>query len=408
MKRILMLVENLPSPFDRRVWQEATTLRQAGYDVSIVCPTGHGYESRHEVLDGIHIYRYPLPLEAAGAAGYLIEYATALAQTFRLTCQVLFSRGFDVIHACNPPDLFFLIGGLFKLFGKKFVFDHHDLNPELYEAKFGRRGPLHRLLLWLEYLTFRCADMAIATNESYRRIALGRGGMAPQRSFVVRSGPSLERMKIVAAEPALKCGRCYLVGYVGVMGKQEGIDLLLQALRHIVHERGRRDVHFGLVGGGTSLAAMKRLAVELAVADFVTFTGRINDAGMLAMLNTADVCVNPDVANEMNDKSTMNKIMEYMALGKPIVQFDLTEGRLSAGESSLYARRNDSADLAAKLLLLLDDAPLRARMGAVGRARVVDELSWDHEAPKLLAAYATLWAPATDTAAPRRPSTDPA
>ncbi len=389
-QRILILVENLPSPFDRRVWQEATTLRQAGYEVSIICPTGHGCEQRHEVLAGIHIYRYRLPVEADGVASYAIEYSIALAATFMLTCKILFTRGFDVIHACNPPDLFFLIGGFFKLFGKKFIFDHHDLDPELYEAKFGRRDFFYRLMLALEYLTFRTADVSIATNESYRRIALERGRMPPERVFVVRSGPSLERMKILPADPHLKCGRRFLVGYVGVMGKQEGIDYLLQAVHRIVKVLGRKDIHLGLVGGGTSLDAMKRLAFSLGVAPHVTFTGRVPDAEMLAMLNTADICVNPDIANDMNDKSTMNKIMEYMALGKPIVQFDLTEGRFSAGDASLYARRNDSDDLAEKILALLDDAELRTRMGALGRARVLNEFSWEYEAPKLLAAYASI------------------
>ncbi|HEX5801624.1 MAG TPA: glycosyltransferase family 4 protein [Azospira sp.] len=390
-RRILMLVENLPSPFDRRVWQEATTLRRAGYEVSIICPTGPGCERRHELLEGIHIHRYRLPVEAAGAAGYAVEYGVALAMSFLLSLRVLFTRGFDVVHACNPPDLFFLIGGFYKCFGKKFVFDHHDLNPELYEAKFGRRDFFYRLMLRLERLTFRCADRSLATNESYRRVAIERGGMPPERVFVVRSGPSLERMKIVPPTPQLKHGRRYLVGYVGVMGRQEGIDYLLHAVRHIVYVRGRSDVHFGLVGGGTSLDEMRQLAHQLGVAAFVTFTGRIDDAGLLAMLNTAEVCVNPDVANEMNDKSTMNKIMEYMALGKPIVQFDLVEGRFSAGDASLYAHRNDSADLAGKILTLLDDPGLRARMGARGRQRVERELAWDYEAPKLLAAYDSLW-----------------
>lgn len=399
-RRILMLVENLPSPFDRRVWQEATTLAQAGHVVSIICPTGHGYESRYELLDGIHIHRYRLPLEAKGAAGYAIEYGAALAQCFLLSCKLAVTRGFDVIHACNPPDLFFLIGGFFKLFGKKFLFDHHDLNPELYEAKFGRRDVFYRLMLRLEHWTFRCADISLATNESYRRIAIERGGMDPGRVFVVRSGPSLERMKILPGDESLKRGRRYLVGYVGVMGRQEGIEYLLQAVQRIVAIKGRTDVHFGLVGGGTSLEAMKALAVRLGIDAYVTFTGRVPDAAMLAMLNTADVCVNPDVANDMNDKSTMNKIMEYMALGKPIVQFDLTEGRCSAGEASLYALRNDSDDLADTLLRLLDDTALRQRMGAVGRARVLNELAWDYEAPKLLAAYAALW-PQTQTDAHR-------
>jgi glycosyltransferase involved in cell wall biosynthesis len=391
MRRVLILVENLPSPFDRRVWQEATTLRGAGYAVDIVCPTGPGCEKRYEEIDGIRIHRYPLPLEASGAAGYAIEYGAALLRAGWLTLKLLVKRGFDVVHACNPPDLFFLIGGFYKLLGKKFVFDHHDLCPELYEAKFGRRDFFHRLMLGLERMSFRTADISIATNESYRGIAIDRGGMPRGRVFVVRSGPSLERMKIVPPRPALKCGRRYLVGYVGVMGRQEGVEYLLQAAQRIVKTCGRDDVHFGLVGGGTSLEEMKALARTLGVADYVTFTGRVPDSELLAMLNTADVCVNPDVANEMNDKSTMNKIMEYMALGKPIVQFDLTEGRWSARGASLYARPNDAADLADKILALLSDEELRTRMGAAGRARVINELAWDYEAPKLLAAYASLW-----------------
>jgi glycosyltransferase involved in cell wall biosynthesis len=239
----------------------------------------------------------------------------------------------------------------------------------------------------LERWTFRTADVSLATNESYKRIAIERGGMDPARVYVVRSGPSLERMKIQPPAPELKRGRKYLVGYVGVMGRQEGIDHLLQAARILIRDMGRDDVHFGLVGGGTSLEEMKALAAELGVADHVTFTGRVPDAEMLAMLNTADVCVNPDVANEMNDKSTMNKIMEYMALGKPIVQFDLTEGRFSAQEASLYAAKNDPRDMAAKIAELLDDAGRRKRMGDYGRRRVVNELEWRYEVPKLLAAY---------------------
>ena len=362
------------------MWQEATTLRDAGYGVSIVCPTGKGCEKKFESIDGIDIWRYDLPIEAEGALGYLAEYCAALAFTFFLSFRIKF----DVIHACNPPDLFFLIGGFWKLFGKKFLFDHHDANPELYEAKFGKRGAFYRLLCLFEKLTFRTADVSIATNESYKRIALTRGGMDPDKVFVVRSGPSLERMKVV---PPARKPRKFLVGYVGVMGKQEGIDLLLKSIQFLK----RTDVHFALVGGGTSLEEMKALARELGVADYVTFTGRVPDAELLAVLNAADVCVNPDVANEMNDISTMNKIMEYMALGKPIVQFDLAEGRYSAQDASLYARRNDPEDFARKIMELLDDPERRQRMGEYGRRRVVDALEWRHEAPRLLAAYEALW-----------------
>ena len=402
-KRVLILVENLPSPFDRRVWQEATTLRDAGYVVSIICPTGKGYEKKFEAIDGIHIWRYGLPVEGNGALGYAIEYATALFWSLVLSLRVAMTRGVDIVHACNPPDLLFLIGGLFKLFGRKFVFDHHDINPELYEAKFGRRDFFYRLLLKLERWTFQTADVSIATNESYKRIATGRGGMPANRVFVVRSGPSLERLKVLPPEPALKRGRRHLVGYVGVMGKQEGIDSLLCAVKHIVHGLGRRDVHFGLVGGGTSLAEMKALARELGVADYVTFTGRVPDAELLAVLNTADVCVNPDIANDMNDRSTMNKIMEYMALGKPIVQFDLTEGRYSAQEASVYAAKNDPIDFGNKIVELLGDPARRARMGEFGRRRVEEQLEWRHEAPRLLAAYRRL--EAIPALADRRSST---
>lgn len=390
-RRVLFIVENLPSPFDRRVWQEASTLRDNGYEVSIICPIGKGYDKRYEVIDKIHIYRHSLPVEADGALSYLLEYSAALFWEYYLAFKVLFTRGFDAIHACNPPDLIFLVGGLFRLFGKKFLFDHHDINPELYEAKFGRRDLFWRLMVLCERLTFATAQVSIATNESYRNIAIQRGRMNPAKVFVVRSGPQLERLKIIDPRPELRSGRTHLVGYVGVMGKQEGIDYLLRSVHHIVYGMGREDVHFGLVGGGTELEELKRYALELRVQDYVTFTGRVPDQEMLEMLNTADVCVNPDVANEMNDKSTMNKIMEYMALGKPIVQFDLTEGRFSAGKASLYAKKNDEVDMAEKITTLLDNPELRKEMGQFGRNRVINELEWSYEAPKLLAAYDTLF-----------------
>ena len=390
-RRVLIIVENLPCPFDRRVWQEARTLRAAGYGVSIICPKGKGYERSYEQIEGIAIYRHPQPFEASGPLGYFAEYMWALLAEFVLSVRVLMEQGFDAIHACNPPDTLFLIGGFYKIFGKKFLFDHHDVNPELYEAKFQRRDFFYRLMLTLERLTFRTADVSVATNESYRRIAIERGGLSPSKVFVVRSGPDLSRLKILPPVPQLRKGRRHLVGYVGVMGRQEGIDGLLEAVRHIVYDLGRTDVHFGLVGGGTELAAMQTLARELAIEAYVTFTGRVPDNELLAMLNTADVCVNPDIANEMNDKSTMNKIMEYMALGKPIVQYDLVEGRVSAQEASLYAKRNDPKDLAQKIVQLLDDEPLRKRMGQIGLERVKTTLAWEHEVPRLLAAYEALF-----------------
>ncbi|MDC3333040.1 glycosyltransferase family 4 protein, partial [bacterium] len=384
-KRILFIVENLPSPFDRRVWQEANTLKNNGCEVSIICPVGKGYEKRYEVIDGIHIYRHPLPVEGDSAFGYLVEYSTALFWEFFLAFKVLFTRGFDAIHACNPPDLIFLVGGFFKLFfGKRFLFDHHDINPELYEAKFGRRDIFYKLMVLFERLTFMTADVSIATNESYKAIAVERGKMDVNRVHVVRSGPMLERLKQLPPVPALKRGKDYLVGYVGVMGKQEGVDYLLRAVKYLVVDKEIKNIHFGIVGGGTELDELVSYASDLGVSEYVTFTGRVPDQELLEMLNTAEVCVNPDVANDMNDKSTMNKIMEYMALGKPIVQFDLKEGRFSAQDASLYAKKNDEVDLAEKILELLNDEPRRLAMGEYGRSRVINELEWCFEEPKLL------------------------
>jgi glycosyltransferase involved in cell wall biosynthesis len=393
-KRVLIIVQNLPVPFDRRVWQEATALKANGYQVAVICPATRGYTARYECLQGIHIYRHPLPLEAKGLWGYVLEYTSSLFWELVLSLKVLRRHGFDAIHACNPPDNIFLIGALYKwLAGKRFLFDHHDINPELYEAKFGRRGLIYRLVRLSEWLTFRTADISIATNESYRRIAIERGHMPPERVFVVRSGPSLQRLEVLPPIPHWKRGRRYLVGYVGVMGAQEGIPYLLEAARYIVQELGRQDVQFILAGGGPALEAMRRLASQMRLDPHVEFLGRVPDRTLLEMLNTADVCVNCDEVNAMNDKSTMNKVMEYMALGKPIVQFELTEGRFSAREASLYAKPNDAQDFAAKIVTLLDDPQLRERMGRFGRERVKRHLAWPYEVPKLLGAYEALFAP---------------
>jgi len=391
-RKVLIIVENLPVPFDRRVWQEAQTLVQAGCLVSIICPKGRGYERAREEIDGVSIYRHSLPTEGRGPLGYLLEYGAALFWEFLLAWKVLFRQGFEAIHACNPPDDIFLIGGFFKLLlGKKFLFDHHDINPELYLAKFGRQGLFYRLMLALERLTFRTADVSVATNESYKRIAVERGGMRPEKVFVVRSGPDLDRVRFVPPDPKWKNGRSFLVGYVGVMGQQEGLDLLLEGCSLLVQRYNRRDVQFVLVGAGTELESLKELVKRAGLEEYVTFTGRVPDETLMEILSTADVCVNPDVVNEMNDKSSMNKIVEYMALGKPIVQFDMTEGRYSAGEASIYAEPNDPESLVRHILTLLDDPEKRERMGRFGRRRVLDELAWNHQAPRLLEAYRALF-----------------
>ena len=386
-KKILIIVENLPSPLDRRVWQEAKALSGRGAVVSIICPTGKGHEKKYELIDNIAIYRYSLPFEADSAFGYLIEYSTALFWWFVLSVKCMFSRGFDVIHACNPPDLIFLVALPFKLLGKKLLFDHHDINPELYLAKFGKKDLFYRLMLFFERKTFQFAKVCIATNNSYKRIAIERGGKNPGDVFVVRSGPSLEKTNNAGTDISLKKGRKYLIGYVGVIGKQEGLTYLVEACEYFVKQKNRNDIHFVCVGGGTELANIKNYAKDKGVDEFFTFTGRATDEKMLEALNTADVCVNPDVYNEMNDKSTMNKVMEYMALSKPIVQFDLTEGRFSAQDASLYAECNNMVDFAEKILVLLDDAEKRKKMGEYGYSRIKDKLDWSYEVENLYSAY---------------------
>lgn len=391
-KKILIIVENLPVPFDRRVWQELLALVSAGAEVSVICPKGKGYEAEHEVIEDVNVYRHALPPDGNSAVGYLREYASALFHELRLAWRIYFSRGFDAIQGCNPPDLVFLVALPFKLLGKKFVFDHHDISPELYEAKFSRRGFFWRLLLLFERLTFFFADIVISTNASYRRIAIERGRKRPERVFVVRSGPDLRRVRLMPVDPSWKKGRRYLVGFVGVIGNQEGIDLLLASVKHLVRELRRTDIQFVLVGDGPSRKRMEALSLEMGLGDFVTFLGRAPDDQLFSVLSSADVCVNPDRVNTMNNLSTMNKIFEYMVMKKPIVQYEVVEGRVSAAEASVYAKPNDPVDFAQKIVELLGDPAARERAGEIGRGRIENELSWAHQIPKLTQAYTTLFA----------------
>ena len=386
---VLIIVENLTMPLDRRVWQEARTLRDAGYMVSVICPKGAQYTKPYEVMEGIHVFRHPLPFEADGAAGYALEYATALFWEFVLSVKVYFKVGFDVVQACNPPDLLFIVAGFWKyLFGKRFIFDHHDINPELFEVKFGRRGFFHRLLLAAERATFRNADASIAINETFKEIAIERGGMAPERVFIVRSIPDLSYFKRVTPNLALKNGRRHLAGYCGVMGAQDGVDMLLRAMAHVVHGMGRDDIQCAIVGSGTEVPNLKRLTGELRLDDYVTFTGFVpSGEPHLAALSAFDIGVIPDPKNVFNDKISMNKAFEYMTLGIPFVQFDLIEGRRAAGEASLYAAECTPEALAVEMARLADDAVLRADLIAKGQERRHTVLRWEPEKARLLAAY---------------------
>lgn len=385
-RKVLIIVENLPVPFDTRVWQEATTLAMNGYTVSVICPKGKGYTQEEEYLQGVHIFRHDLPAEGNGAVGYAKEYLTALKEELRLAKKVYKEIGFDVIHGCNPPDDIYMVAKHFKKYGVKYVFDHHDICPELFEAKFGKTsGLLYKSQLWLEKQTYKHCTFAFVTNESYKKIAIERGKMNPNNVIVLRSGPKLERMRIMPPVESIKRGYKYMVGYLGVIGQQEGIEYLLDAAKYI--KEHDNNVFWGIVGGGPHLKALKKQAHDMGLDDCVEFTGRASDQQMLEYLNTADVCVNSDKYNSMNDKSTMNKILEYMALAKPIVQFDLTEGRYSAQDASLYAKNNDAEDMAKKIMDLLDNPELRKKMGAYGRNRVVNELSWEHTSKALLEGY---------------------
>ena len=384
---ILIIVENLPVPFDTRVWQEATTLVQNGYTVSVICPKGKGYEAEEETLEGVHIFRHDMPEEGNGPIGYLREYSTALKEEIRLAEEVYRKIGFEVIQGCNPPDDIYLVARRFKSRGVSYVFDHHDICPELFGAKFGKEsGVLYTGLKWLERQTYKHCSFAFVTNESYRQIAIGRDHMDPEKVIVLRSGPRMERMQIQPPDPSVRRGYPYMVGYLGVIGQQEGVEFLLEAAEYI--KQRENNVFWGIVGGGPHLEALKQKAHEMELDDCVEFTGRAPDDVMLRYLNTADVCVNSDRYNAMNDKSTMNKVLEYMALGKPIVQFDLTEGKYSAGEASLYAKRNDAADMAEKIESLLHDPAKRKTMGEYGRQRIMKELSWEHTSKALLDGYA--------------------
>jgi glycosyltransferase involved in cell wall biosynthesis len=385
---VCIVVENLPVPIDRRVWQEARTLRDAGYRVSIICPKGSGFQRSRETLEGIEIYRHRL-WEASGALGYLLEYAWALAAEFLLALRIYARTRFRILQACNPPDTIFLIALFFKLFGVRFIFDHHDLNPELYETKFQRHDLGYKLVCWAERLTFRTAAVSIATNESYREVALNRGGMRRERTFVVRSCPDLARIRIRPVQPELKEGRRQLVVYLGVMAHQDGLDLLLESIAVLTKLRKCEDTLFVLIGSGPELPRLKVLASQKGLDALVKFTGRLPDEDVAAYFSTAALGVAPDRATPMNDKSTMNKILEYMAYGLPVVLYDLTEGRRSAGDAALYARNDDPEDFAQKVLTLLDSESLRAELGARGRKRIEEVLNWDIEKKALLEAYAT-------------------
>lgn len=391
--RILILVENLSVPFDRRVWQESCALVGAGHEVVVVCPMGKTSDNEtHVVIDGVHIYRYPLTAATGGPLGYVREYGLALLHSLRLALRLGWRTPFDVVHACNPPDLLLLIGLPLRLrHGTRLLFDHHDLVPELFLSRF-RHGKdwLYRLSLISERLTFALADSVISTNESYRTTAVTRGKMNPARVHVVRSAPDLSRFLPVAPDPALRRGKEHLACYLGVMGPQDGVDYALRSVAHLRHGEGRTDFHCVFIGSGDAKEACVELAKELRLDDCVEFTGRISDEDVTRYLSAADVCLAPDPKNPLNDVSTMNKIMEYMAMSRAVVSFDLIEARVSAGDAAVYATPNDEQEFGDLVGQLFDDPERRRAMGELGRRRVEEFLSWGTSKEHLLAAYEQL------------------
>jgi len=374
-------------PLDFRVWKESRSLVDAGYDVTVLCPKWKDFTNTYELREGVNIYRYPMPVEGNSAASYVWEYGSALFWQFLFSWWIYLRRGFHVIQGCNPPDDIFLVALPFKLFGVKYIFDHHDVIPELYFSKYERKDLFYKVQVWLEKATFWCSDVVMSTNNSYREVAITRGRMPSGNVFVVRNGVEREKFKPVPPNSNLKRGKRFLVGYVGNMSTQEGLDILIDVALKLKND-GRNDVQFTCVGGGPGLPELLKLVETKNLGDMVTFTGRIPGEELLEILSTADVCVNPDKPCPMNSMSTMIKIMEYMALGKPIVQFEGTEGRFSAQEASLYSDGADHvADFADKIVWLLDHPEERYRMGEFGRKRIEKELAWEFSVEKLLAAY---------------------
>ena len=386
-RRVLIIVQNLPVPFDRRVWLEATTLQAHGYEVSVICPKLKGFNESRETIEDVEVFRYPMPFDPTSKLGFVGEFAWAWIATLLLSIRVAAKgRGFDLIHACNPPETYWALALLWRLAGKKFIFDHHDLSPEMYEAKFGEVGGLvHRLLLFMERRSFRTADVALATNESHRAVAIDRGGMDPDRVFIVRSGPDLKRLTVYPPDRSWAKSKEHVLAYLGDISAQDGVDGLVRVVALLSQRRD--DFHTVVIGGGSAWEDLKRYAEVMGVAHLFTFTGVVSDEVLCQALSSATVAVDTVPKNPWSDRSTMNKIMEYMYFGLPIVAYDLTETIRSGGEAVLTASSGDESEFADAIHRLIDDPGRRMTMSEAGRARIEDSLSWEHSVPHLLSAY---------------------
>jgi glycosyltransferase involved in cell wall biosynthesis len=385
--RVLLLVENNSYPFDFRVRREAQALLEAGYQVSVIAPRGAA-QPWIEEIEGVSVYRFPAPPGGVGVLSYAFEFGYATSAMLLLTAWVAVSKGVDVIHAANPPDTLSVIGAIFKLFGKRFVFDQHDLAPETYLSRFEqpRENLIYKILCAMESFSYAAADAVIVTNESYRHVAIKRGGKDPDKVFIVRNGPPLSYQPL-EPDPDLVRRANFLIGYIGTIGPQDGVDYWLRAIREMVFTLGRRDFLAVIIGSGDALAGVKELARELDIEAYVLFTGRLSELESRKYLSAVDVCVQPDPLSPLNDKSTMNKLMEYMALAKPTVAFDLVETRFSAQDAAIYVTPNDELEFAERVIWLLDNPDECKKMGEIGRSRVANALAWEYSEPELICAY---------------------
>ena len=409
--RVLIVVQNLPVPFDRRVWLEATTLAKNGYRVSVICPKMRGFNASRETLEDIEIHRYTLPIDAQGKIGFVLEFLWCFLATSLLSLKVqLAGRGFDLLHVCNPPETYWPLAWFWRAFGKRFIFDHHDLSPEMFAVKFERPatreegGALFKALLFLERMTFQAAQIVITTNESHKRIAVERGGKRPEDVFIVRSGPDLSRFKVYEPDAKWRSGKPFLIAYLGEICKQDGVDHLVRAVKILRDDLKRTDVHCIFMGGGPHQKAIADYAVEIGVQEVCTFTGRVSDEDLCRVLSTADIGIDPDPKNAWSDQSTMNKVIEYMFFGLPVLSYDLHETRVSAGEAGMFVTANDERALAEGIASLLDDPERRKRLGAAGYARVREVLAWNYSVPPLLAAYRAAFGDRTAESAAGKPA----
>ena len=389
--RVLILVQNLSVPFDRRVWLECQSLIAAGFQVAVVCPKAPGDPTYYR-LRGVDLFKYRPYAPGTSSVSFVLEYVYSFVMTLILSLRASLGGRFDVVQSCNPPDLFWPIGVLFRVLqGSSFVFDHHDLCPELFQSRFPDGSPIvYRALRLMERCTARAADHVISTNDSYRRIVLERDGVSPKRVTVVRTGPDLASLRRSTTQPSVVRTQPLVAAYLGVMGPQDGVHLVLEVADHVVHRLGRHDIGFTLIGSGDCYDELVALSNRLGLTDYVTFTGRVPDADVAAILSKADVGLSPDPKNALNDVSTMNKTMEYMTFELPVVAFDLRETRISASDAAVYATPNDVEEFARLLVDLIDDEPRRRSMGRAGRARIEQELAWEHQAPRYVDVYKKL------------------